>query len=252
MKSKLSEVFEKNKKKSTSKPSKENRESTDRYLNSIKKFEGDRIELAKESAKKAWKVATAFGALAFLAVIALVAITPLKTVVPYMTVVDNITGQTHTIKPVSESESVTYGEAMDKYWLSIYVRARKNYSWEDIQIGYDTTKIMSSDNVFSSYNKFITSDISPVETFSENKNIVTKIKGVTFQPRSNEKETVSIVYYTLKVVNKDGSDAIGFKESEWRATIIFDYTQKIKTEEEQFLNPMGFKVVSYREDRIVN
>ena len=141
---------------------------------------------------------------------------------------------------------------MDKYWLGVYVRSRKNYSWEDIQIGYDTTKIMSSDDVFSYYNRNINADNSPVNVFAENQNITTKIKGVTFQPNEWKDGTVAVVYFTLKVINKDGSTANGFSETEWRATIIFDYTKKIQTESEQFLNPMGFKITSYREDRITN
>ena len=247
----MTEAFENNKgEKKTN--SKEVEEATKQLLNQVKGFEEDRIELAKHSAKTAWKVATGFGLIAFVAVVAVIFLTPLKTVEPYLLKVDNKTGHTEIVKPLSDGETVTYGEVLDKYWIKTYTIARNSYEWESIQTNYNTVLMMSSDKVFSTYRKGITQENkqSPVIVFKNINSVEIKIRSIKFLPTSNDEQKVATVQFSREVKNREGDPAVGYTKTIWEATITFDYTAEIKTEAEEQLNPLRFNVTSYREDSV--
>ncbi|MGL1255042.1 VirB8/TrbF family protein, partial [Vibrio parahaemolyticus] len=104
-------------------------QETNDYLNQIKQFENDRVDMAKQSAKTAWKVAAGAGALAGLALIALAVTMPLKEVEPYLLSVDSKTGFTTILKPLADAQKTTYGEALDRSWVNRYIIERNSYIW---------------------------------------------------------------------------------------------------------------------------
>ena len=102
-------------------PVKAEKKAVDDYLTQMKLFEEDRIELAKKSAKTAWQVAAGFGGLALCSLIVLVVMMPLKQTQPYLLKVDQTTGHTEIVQPLSDAKQTTYGEVLDKYWLNKYI-----------------------------------------------------------------------------------------------------------------------------------
>ena len=78
-----------------------------------------------------------------LAVGAVAGLTPLKETRPYVIKVDNNTGQTEIVTMMKNQEQ-SYGEVMDKHWLTRYVQLRESYDWVTIQDNYDAVMLMSS------------------------------------------------------------------------------------------------------------
>lgn len=224
----------------------------DDYLHQIKSFEEDRIALAQNSAKTAWKIAMGFGFIALLTVITLLVMMPLKQTEPYLLKVDSATGHTGIVKPLSDAEAVTYGEVLDKHWLNQFVIARNGYDWETIQNNYNLVKIMSHPTVYGAYSNYIRGDQSPLETFADKKVIRITVKGVTILPAISETEVLAQVRFTRHIENPEGKASLGYQSTHWTATLVFDYQAVIKTEDERQLNPLGFRVKSYREDRELN
>ncbi|MBS0044839.1 type IV secretion system protein [Shewanella sp. M16] len=225
-------------------------QDVDVYINEMKQFENDRVAMAKDSAKTAWKVAAAFGLIALMSVCAVIALTPLKTIENYMTIVDPKTGITQVLKPIKNGEGVSYGEVLDKYWIQRFMIERNSYEWQTIQNSYNTVDLMSGDKVFSAYSKAIRAKDSPLEVFGDKRSIVVDVKGVSFLPTNSSDEKLAQVHFTRQVVANDGSTAVGFDVTQWSATITFNYGSVISTEKERALNPLGFQVTSYREDRV--
>ncbi|UJF17250.1 type IV secretion system protein [Vibrio sp. SS-MA-C1-2] len=223
----------------------------DAYLSQIKAFESDRVEIAKKSAKTAWKLVSVFAVLASLAVAAVIMMMPLKQIEPYLLKVD-ATGYTEVVRPLSDANSVTYGEVLDKYWLRRFITERNSYEWETVQNSFNTVKLMSAQHVFAQYSNYIMSDTSPTEIFAENNNIHIVIDGITFLPKTSNEQTLAQIRFSRKIVNRDNSPALNYVDKRWMATVTFDYLATINTEDERHINPLGFRITSYREDEILD
>jgi type IV secretion system protein VirB8 len=241
----------KNKSKVSSSSKKENVKDVDDYLQAIHEFESDRVELAKSSAKTAWKVALASCSVTLLAVLALVLLTPLKTVEPYVVRVNNSDGSVSILRPLSDAEPITYGDVLDKYWARKFIVARNGYEWETIQDNYNVVGLMSNRVVFTAYKTYIKAPNSPVATFSDKKRIKINIQDVTFLPSASKDRTLAQVRFSRDVINRAGITAVGFEPTYWNATITLDYLTDIKTADERKINPLGFRVTSYTEDRVL-
>ncbi|WP_412497220.1 virB8 family protein [Vibrio fluvialis] len=243
-------VLEENKERASLPENKETKAQVDDYLAQMKGFEEDRIALAKSDAKKAWRVSIAFGVIAAISIIALMLIMPLKETVPYLLMVDQ-DGNTSFAKPLSDAEQVSYGEALDKYWVNVFLVARNGYEWETIQNSYNTVKLMSEEKVFVPYDTYIRGKESPELLFGENNSLRVVANNITFLPKTSEEFLIAQVQFSREVLNKNGLPDPLYKKTYWTATLTFDYLAEIKTEADRMLNPLAFRVTSYREDRIL-
>lgn len=223
----------------------------DDYLEQKKSFEEDRIELAKNSAKTAWKCVCGAGVIAILSVGAVIGLTPLKEVQPYMIMVDSLTGNTEVVKPFADAKKTSYGDALDRYWVKTFIDSRNSYEWETIQTGYSTVKLMSADKVFLPYQTYIRGDNSPTEVFKNLYSVEVKIKAIRFLPTSTEDNRVVLVQFSREIKNRNGEPAPNYKKTIWEATLTFDYLASINTEDERLLNPLGFNVTSYKENTVI-
>ena len=69
-------------------------------------------------------------------------LTPLKAVQPFLVRVDNNTGFTDIVTTLKHQEQ-SYGEVIDKAYLSRYVRDREGYDWYTVQDTFDEVNLMS-------------------------------------------------------------------------------------------------------------
>lgn len=226
--------------------------AVENFLSQMKGFEEDRVELAKQSAIKAWKVAGGFGVIALMAVGAVVVMMPLKHVEPYLLKVDSVTGDTSVVKPLSDAKGDTYGEVLDKFFLNRFIIERNGYEWETIQNSYNIVKLMSNSKVFNAYSSYITGDTSPTKLFADNHVIRITVQGLTFLPATSTEQSLAQIRFTRRVENNDGIASTKYKPTLWTATVTYDYRASIKTEDERLLNPLNFRITSYREDRSIN
>lgn len=226
------------------------KETTD-FIKQVHDFEQDRVEMATQSAKTAWKVAIGAGALACGAVVALMVAMPMKEVTPYLLSVDSNTGFTTILKPLADAKKTTYGEVLDRFWVNRFIIERNSYAWQTVQNGFDTIKLMSSSDVFADYKSYIMGENSPVKTFKQRKQIKITIKNITFLPSSDDEQILAQVQFKRDVLSSDGTPSSGYKPTNWTATLTFDYLGEVKTEIDRRINPLGFNVTTYREDRVI-
>ena len=236
--------------KATEKPTAKHHKQADQFLEEIKQFEQDRVALAKSSASKAWKVAIGAGVLALVLGIAIVVMMPLKTVDYRLLTIDPQTGMTDIVQPLSDAKTLSYGEALDKHWLSRYIITRGSYQWQTIQDAFDYIKLTSRHDVFSAYNSAIKADSSPLRVFKEHKKIRMRDVAISFLPTTQD-QMLAQVSFTRVVVSNDDTPDVSYEPTKWSATVTFDYLKDINKASERLLNPLGFQVTSYREDRVI-
>ena len=180
------------------------------------------------------------GLLVLLCIIALIGLTPLKTVEPYVVKEDSKSGLVTVLKPMRE-EGITAGEALRKYFLAQYVRAREIFDPTDIQHAYQTVMLLSDIEVGREYDRWINPENarSPVALYASKKiKRLVEIRSITFLTP----DTAQVRFTAIEKL--DTSE----RPSHWIATLQFKFVQNSADEEERLINPVGFKVISYRID----
>lgn len=205
-------------------------------------FEKDRISFYKTLSKVGFIIGGVGAVIGLAGVIAVAGLTPLKTTEPYVIRVDNNTGFTDIAKPISDSDKTTYGEELDKFWLSKFVIERESYDWQLIQNSYDAVELMSSPQVFNEYRNYITSKVSPVTLLKENKKIKVNVLSVSFI------NGVGQVRFSKQVLTASGEPDAVIPVTYWLASIPYDYKHDVKLEQQRLINPLGFQALSYRVD----
>jgi type IV secretion system protein VirB8 len=178
--------------------------------------------------------------LALLCIVALIGLTPLKTVEPYLVKEDSKSGLVTVLRPMRE-EGITAGEALRKYFTVQYVRAREIFDPADIQHAYQTVMLLSDIDAGREYDRWINpgNPASPVAVYGAKRiKRLVAIRSIAFLAP----DTAQVRFTAVEKI--DTSE----RPSYWIATLQFRFVQNSADEEERLINPVGFKVTSYRTD----
>jgi type IV secretion system protein VirB8 len=193
------------------------------------------------ASRNRWLLAAAIAStLALLCLVALIGLTPLKTVEPYVVKEESSSGLVTVLRPVRE-EGITAGEALKKYFLAQYVRARETFDPQDIRHAYQSVMLFSDIETGRDYDRWINPENpnSPVAAYGPKKiKRFISIRSITFLAPDTAQ---------LRFTARERMDT-SERPSFWIATIQFHFVQHSADEEERLINPVGFKVTSYRID----
>lgn len=207
-------------------------------------WETSRLDMIKKSESKAWLFARVAGGIVILETIAICLMCPLKTVVPFVIETNKETGLSQIVE-IANPEKIPVSEVMNKYWIAKYIISRESYDWYSLQQDYDTTRELSTPDVFQSYSRqFDGSSNSLDQQLGDNWRYVVSIKSIVLN--SNDLATVR---FTQKKFSKRSQSARAASEKNWTATISFKYYPTFTvSDKRRLINPFGFKVVTYRLD----
>ena len=210
------------------------------YFAEAESWDRDRFVAAARSRRIAWIVASVAVALAIVAVGAIMALTPLKTVVPYVVTVDRSTGATDVTQELRGDKSITYDEAIRKYFLADYVRAREGWIPQAREEFFRKVLALSTREEQARWTAFYKKDNpdSPQNQFTANDAVFVAIRSVAF---------ISANVAQVRFVKRLERDQQVI-ETPAIATITFDVLSKPETEAGRYANPLGFQVKSYRAD----
>jgi type IV secretion system protein VirB8 len=178
--------------------------------------------------------------IAILAIAALVLLTPLKESIPYVVRIDNNTGYTDIVTTL-ENKSVSFGEVVDKYWLTQFVRARETFEWYTAQDDYDNVRLFSASDVGKEYVKLFEGPNALDKAYGQH--TVTKVKINSVVPRGDWQASVRFE----KILKRRDAPDTSAQVTSWIATIGYEYRKISKMKEDDRLkNPIGFHVLRYR------
>jgi|WetSurMetagenome_2_1015567.scaffolds.fasta_scaffold151035_1 type IV secretion system protein VirB8 len=205
-------------------------------------FERQTGEEKEKSRVLAWRVATVSTAVTVITIAALLVSHLMhKDPDPVIIKVDNSTGATTVLRSIKDAQD-HYDDIIDKYWLGQYVIERENYDWYTISTAVDKVTLMSSPSVGAAYNTAIKAKDSPLYILTDKFKIIAKISSITFVGDEAQ------VHYTTQKVSSSGLVADGSPVQKWIATISYKYDAGLMTEQQRLVNPLGFKVLTYRND----
>ncbi|AXH60554.1 virB8 family protein [Providencia huaxiensis] len=211
-------------------------------FDAVKVFETDVIESKQKRIGFLTKINIFQGVTIVLLAGALIGLTPLKTVEPFLLRVDNTTGYVDKVNPY-EVKGNTVNEAVQRYFLARFIENREGYEWFTVQDMYNFVEATSNKAVFDAYKNYMISNQSPVKVLSNRMKMLVKVNGITFLDDSTAQ-----IRFTKLITEPDGKAAVGYIPTKWIATLKFDFSKKITTEQERLLNPLGLNVISYRVD----
>ncbi|EAJ1350844.1 type IV secretion system protein [Campylobacter coli] len=198
--------------------------------------------LIDKSNKRAWLIAFVSIFIAIISIVAVVLLTPLKTIEPYVIRVDNTTGMVDILTMLDEKE-ISSNEALDKYFISQYVKAREGYYYELLNQDYLLTQLMSSEKVANEYRAWYEGENARDQILKNSNEVNVQILSIVLG-NSNGVKTSTI---RAKIITKN-LNTRGLSESTKVITLSYDYILAKASEENRILNPLGFKVTNYRID----
>ena len=211
------------------------------YYEQAATWNNDRLKAMRSSARRAWWVAGAAVSVALLEAVALALLAPLKTVVPYTLMVDRTTGYVQALKP-TEKAQIAPDTALTQSFLVQYVTARESFDINTLSQAYRKVALFSGEQARSSYLAIMqaNSPQNPLATYPRRSVVETRVKSVS----PSGADTAFVRFDTVR------TDANGqvHPPTSWVAVIRYRYSREPMKLEDRFINPLGFRVVSYRKD----
>lgn len=186
------------------------------------------------------------------AVFAVMQLTPHKSVEPFVIQIDEKTGIVQRVDPVTRTE-FTSNEAVDRYFVAQYVRARETYIRQVFRYNYDIVRVMSDRYTFNQYMRYVSerNPESPASILKGDGMRTVKFKNISFIKRSTDvmkSEKVVQARVILTDVSRKFPAPIEYHNI---VTITFQYSNLSLNEEERYMNPLGFLVTNYAIEREV-
>ena len=219
---------------------KDSSEDLKAYFAEAQSWDRERIVAANQSKRLAWIVAGVASAISIVGVASVAMLSPLKTVVPYVVTVDRSTGATEVTQQLRGDKTITYDEAVRKYFLANYVRAREGWIPQARQEYFNQVLALSAPEEQRRWITFYKKDNpdSPQNQLTASDTVFVSVRAVAFISPN-----VAQVRFT-KRLERDGQAT----ETPAIATITFDVLSKPESEAGRYANPLGFQVKSYRAD----
>jgi len=171
-------------------------------------------------------------------------LTPLKTVEPFVIQVDQKSGITQTVDPLMAKE-LTTNEAVNNFFIVQYIRSRESYSVIDYARNYNIVRIMSEPN------KVYPAFIAEQEPNNPQSNAArlgsTGVRSVKFK---------SITYLNpqqaqARVIIEEKNGDVAAPPQHKIVLVSFEYIKMNLSNEDRYVDPLGFRVKGYRVDEEV-
>ncbi|MDX1975982.1 MAG: type IV secretion system protein [Rickettsiales bacterium] len=174
-------------------------------------------------------------------VIVIAQLTPLKTIEPFVIQVDQKSGITQTVDPATVGQ-ITANEAVNNFFIVQYVRARESYNVNDLARNYNIVRVMSENATV--YPQFVAqadpnNPASNAARFGSTGNRTVKLKSISYlNPKIAQ----------VRLLIEESNASSGGTQLHKVALVGFEYIKLTLTPEERYINPLGFRVTSYRID----
>jgi type IV secretion system protein VirB8 len=162
-----------------------------------------------------------------------------KTIDPFVVQIDQSTGSANIVNPITANSLSGY-DSLSRYFVKKYISARETYNPADFEtLARRYIKLTSQDNIYNQYIAYISDKANdPRILYGTNNTTYMKVKSWS-QLDTNK-------YVCRFSVHKVGSDG---KVLNKIAIVDFVYSDAQDfSADDRDLNPVGFKVTSYRVD----
>lgn len=213
------------------------------YLASAKNFEESKSAF-NESRVSTYKLIAVLGAVfGILSMIALIVALPFKTTEPYVIRVNEVTGDAEIITRLNE-QIQTVDEAVDKFNVARYVRAREGYVFDLVRHDYDMVITQTTPEIVGDYTSRYEGKTGRAEVLKDQVIIKPVIRSITLGT-SNGAPMATIRFVLNRKDIRSGTE----NRRSLIVTLSYSYNSTAPmTEAQRLENPFGFMVNAYRVD----
>ncbi|HBV4265969.1 TPA: type IV secretion system protein [Klebsiella pneumoniae] len=218
------------------------REELNKYHEETQGLERDMVNEILNSRSRAWKTATAFFVFAVVSMVTAVGVIirfaqPLPA---YLTTINKDTGEVSQVK-ITRDEA-TYGDVIDQYWISQFVIHRESYDFNSIQVDYDAMSLMAAGEVADEYLSMFKGPNRIDKRLGDSERTTVHINSVI----TDRAHGVATVRFTTqqRIRQRPNPEPPRY----WIATIAYEYKALPMTAQQRYINPLGFRVTSYRKN----
>lgn len=178
-------------------------------------------------------------------VFTVVQVTTSKTIEPFVIEVEERTGITNVIRPFLVEE-INSNEAIRRYFVDKYIRAREEYYHDTHYRNYYTVvRLLSTSSIYNQFRALVdpNNGASPINFGRAGERTIAVISRTEEKSGSGYKLDMS-----LNIITKPIGRKSSVRSSERRKRLVMEYQMmNIQlTPEEREINPLGFQVTSYR------
>lgn len=208
------------------------------YLNEAMKFERSKVQAAEEKARIADRRSVLSGGVALAAVFGMGALGLLtRPNPPAVLRVDNTTGKVDVL-PTTADGHVSFSQKTDRHDLHEYVVLREGYDWETIADTHKAVMVMSDDREAQIYDTFMRGPTGPLKVLKDQARIIAKVGSITFVGATAQ------IFFSRQLVPLNVA-AQRPDPSYWIATVAFTRVDIPEKQDEQDIDPDGFRCTSY-------
>ncbi len=215
-------------------------EGLEAYFESAGTWDADRYREAARSARRAWLIAGAGWALAFLSGVTLVLLLPLKRVEPYVIRVDRTTGVVDTV-PVYAPGAMAE-PAVTRYFLTHYVTVCERFNFATAESDYEECGsfhgAQRNQAWYALWNPH--NPASPLNVHKDGSSVRVQVQSVSFFQRASGVTDLAQVRYLKAQRAAGGADE---QVTHWVATIQYAFAAPSQDVRVRRWNPLGFKVI---------
>lgn len=175
---------------------------------------------------------------------------PLKSVEPFVIQVDQKTGMTQVVDPLKARE-LTANESINQYFMVEYIRARETYlgSPDRNYYNYNLVRVLSDPSIFSKYQRDIvlSNPDSPGARLSGGTREI-HVSSIKFLDRKTLPSNEESRRYLIRALVTEKPSNGAPRNMQKLILMEFKYTELELSTEDRYLNPIGFRVLSYRID----
>lgn len=178
-----------------------------------------------------------------IAVFAVQRLAPLKSVEPFVIQIDEKSGVTEVVDPTTRDE-LNSTEALDNYFVWKYVRARETYDVSDNATNKDIVRVLSHPDAYIVFREQVAPQTpsSPYNRLGKIGQRVCSEPVITYLSEKGKK----VAQVRFIVTERIRAEA-PFEYNKI-ATLEYDYVTLDLARKERLINPLGFRVSSYRLD----
>ena len=215
-------------------------------------YEVSLLDLQVRSERRAWRIAIVSTALLAATLVGLVMLLPLKRSEPFVVLANTNTGVATVARladrlPLSASAS----EAVDRANLASFIRARESYDSGTLgDRDWNQVFAMADDDVASAYRAVHapTNPSQPFRVYGISQAVRPRISTLQIAAEPINGYRKATLRFARQVVDKHSGTARD--ADHWIAEIEYRYRPDLPMDDrDRLLNPLGFRVRSYRVDR---
>ncbi|SIT50779.1 VirB8 family protein [Paraburkholderia piptadeniae] len=208
------------------------------YLKQARNFERSKVQAAEERARIADRRSILSGGIALAAVFGMGALGLLRRPNPPAVLrVNDVTGKVDVL-PTTANGRVSFTEKTDRHDLHTYVELRESYDWETIQDAHSAVMLMSGDQEKSAYDTFIRGPSGPLKMLKDKWHVIAKVGSITFVGSTAQ------VFFSRQAIPLNVA-ARRPDPTYWIATVAFARVNVPEKQDEQDIDPDGFRCTSY-------